>query len=506
MTASDEAPAVPAIEAPATARAMALRGADNLYVFHDACVLGTRLNLVVRAQGQAEAYAGACAARREIDRLNGVFNWRDPGSEISQLNRAERHVASGEMFAVLAAAERWREISGGAYSARLGRLLDVWRGVNSHTPAADAMALMAREIANANVVLDAETLAIQRPDVVRFDMDGLAKGHIVDRALEAVMATAGVSGAMVDIGGDIRCAGAGPCDGKWQVNLPQPLMPFDNAPACGAFEMEEGAVATSGCGPRDERADGGAISATINPQTGWPVAYRRSATAIAPTAMAADALATIALVSGDAEAKACLRQMPGMAARVTRPDGVDWLHGDERPLFRWIDFEQPPSAKAPVDDYKSGWSDGWIATVTFNAPPKDMRRSIAFRSPYVAIWVSDADNRAVRTLLLIGTFKEWQEYNHVWWRLNRGSTEKLLNGRSMSTRGSGTYKVFWDGVDDAGRPVKPGKYTLHVETSRERGEHTHRTLDVDFSTMRVFDAEMPMDAEAGALQVGMTKF
>ena len=38
------------------------------------------------------------------------------------------------------------------------------------------------------------------------------------------------------------------------------------------------------------------------------------------------------------------------------------------------------------------------------------------------------------------------------------------------------------------------------------GEHTKRTVDVDFSTMRVFDAEMPMDAEAGALQVGMTKF
>ncbi|HPI50579.1 MAG TPA: DUF2271 domain-containing protein, partial [Hyphomonadaceae bacterium] len=128
------------------------------------------------------------------------------------------------------------------------------------------------------------------------------------------------------------------------------------------------------------------------------------------------------------------------------------------------------------------------------------------RSPYVAIWVSDAERRTVRTLLLIGTIKEWQEYNHIWWRLNRGNTEKMLNGRSMSTRGSGTYKVFWDGVDDAGRPVKPGKYTLHVETSRERGEHTHRMLDVDFSKMRLFDAEMPVDAESGGLQVSMTKF
>jgi len=45
-----------------------------------------------------------------------------------------------------------------------------------------------------------------------------------------------------------------------------------------------------------------------------------------------------------------------------------------------------------------------------------------------------------------------------------------------------------------------------LETSRERGEHTHRMLDVDFSTMRLFDAEMPVDAESGGLQVSMTKF
>ena len=504
MAVSDAVVAVPAVEELAPAQATAIRGVSDLYAFHDACVLGTRLNLLVRAGSQADAYAGACAARREIDRLDRVFNWRDAGSELSLLNRSARRVVSHEMFTVVAAAERWREISDGAYSGRLGRLLDVWRAVDGAAPDAGMMAQMAREIADAEVVLDAQSLTVTRPDVVRFDFDGLAKGYIVDRALEAAMTTPGVAGTMVDIGGDIRCAGAGPCDGSWQVGLPQPLMPFDNAPACGMFALGEGAVATSGCGPRDARAGGGWISATLDPRNGWPVAQRCSATVVAPTAMDADALATIALVSG--QARDVLQRVPGAAARVTRPEGVEWLQSDEPAPFRWIDFEQPPSAGAAVDEYRSGWPDGWIASVTFSAPPKDMRRAIAFRSPYVAIWVSDAERKTVRTLLLIGTIKEWQEYNHVWWRLNRGNTEKLLNGRSMSTRGAGIYKVFWDGVDDAGRPVKPGKYTLHVETSRERGEHTHRTLDVDLSTMRPFDAEMPVDAEAGGLQLSLTKF
>lgn len=486
----DHVAAVPALEAPATAT----RAIGDVYAFHDPCVLGTYLNLLVRAAGQGEAYEAACRARREIDRLDAVFNWRDPASELAQLNRATHFKASPDLFDIIAAAERWRTLSHNAISGRLGHLLAAWRAAPlTHAEASRH----ASEIANAAVSLDAATRSITRPDPIHFDLDAIAKGYIIDRALDAAMTSA--AGAMVDIGGDIACAGQGPHHGQWQVALPDPLATFDNAPAHGAFSLARGAVATSGCGPRD--LHGATIrSATIDPRTGWPIAHQRSATIAASSAMEADALATIVLVGNDAAMRAALKASPGAMGRITHPAGVDWLAAEE-PQALPIRYEQ-----APQDDYKSGWPDGWIANVTFTAPPKDMRRAIALRSPYVAIWISDAERRTVRTLLLVGTIKEWQEYNHVWWRLNRGNTEKLLNGRSMSTRGAGIYKVFWDGVDDSGRPVKPGKYTFHIETSRERGEHTHRQLEIDFSTMRVFDAEMPIDPESGGLQVSMTKF
>jgi hypothetical protein len=71
---------LPAVEepllAPALAPAMSVRGLQDVFVFHDPCVLGTHLNLTIRARGQVEAYAAACGALAEIDRLNDVFNWR----------------------------------------------------------------------------------------------------------------------------------------------------------------------------------------------------------------------------------------------------------------------------------------------------------------------------------------------------------------------------------------------------------------------------------------------
>ena len=116
------------------------------------------------------------------------------------------------------------------------------------------------------------------------------------------------------------------------------------------------------------------------------------------------------------------------------------------------------------------------------------------------------DDKPVRTLLLIGRYKEWHEGNHIWWRQNRAKVDSYFAGRSMSTRGSGTYKVYWDGVDDAGGTVPTGKYRIHVETSRESGGHEHRVLDLDFSRPREFEAELPINANSGGLVVSFGKF
>jgi thiamine biosynthesis lipoprotein len=496
MLPADGQPVLPAADLVAEAPP-AMRRAHGAYVFHDPCVLGTRLTLAVMAGGQGEAYAAACAARAEIDRLDAVFNWRDASSEISRLNRAARFEASADLFAVVTAAERWRDITAGAVSGRLGLLLERWRMAE---PGRDEAAALAHAIHAADVKLDPASLTIMRPEIVRFDLDAIAKGYIVDRALAAAAGVCGVTGAMLDIGGDIRCAGAGPDNGRWRVDVPDPLSTFDNAPLAGEAGLADASIATSGCGPRDVGANGKVRSATLDARTGWPVSHKRSATVIASTAMDADALATAMLVLGEDAAEGLAAQLPGVSARVSHPGGSRWI-GAAQP--HWIEYAPAPQ---PGQGAPSLWKQGWYADITFEAPPKDMRREIAFRSPYVVLWVSDMNDRPVRTLLLIGRYKEWHEGNHVWWRLNRAKVDSYFAGRSMSTRGSGTYKVYWDGSDDQGAIVAPGKYRLHVETSRESGGHEHRVLDFDVSRPKEFEAELPINAKSGGLRVSFQKF
>ena len=474
--------------------------AGDTHVFHDPDALGTRLSLLVRASGRDAAFAAAGAVRREIDRLAAIFDWRRGDSEIAGLNRHPEWIASPELFSVVAAAERWRRASLGALSGRMGRLLATWRNA-SRLPDAGKVADLAQAIAHADVGLDAASRTIIRPAPVSFDLDALAKGYIIDAALSAAIAVEGVAGALVDIGGDICCAGTGPGEGTWQVGLPDPLRPFDNAPLFGAFQLTGGAVATSGCGPRDRCVEGRMLSSTLDPRTGWPVAYMRSASVLAPCAMEADALATAMLVLSREEAEACFRPEGAIAARVTDATGADWLWREAPAQWRQKTAKPGNKSTDKQDEYQSGWEPGWTADISFTAPPKDMRRAIAFRSPYVAIWISNAERRSVRTLLLIGTIKEWQENNHVWWRLNQGATERLLNSRSMSTRGTGLYRIYWDGIDDEGRPLGPGRYTFHVETSREGGGHEHRTLEAEFVKGKPFEVELPVDPASGGLRV-----
>ena len=499
-------------------------GIGESYAFRDESVLGTRLNLLFVTDSMAAARAAAMTVRFTIDRLNLILNSRDPHSELSQLNRAREHRASPELFAVVAAAEQWRTITSGAYSGRLGRVLDAWAaatddvfsrplpssGQTSRIQATDHQELRvlladsARAAEEAHVTLDAGSLTIVRPAAVHFALDGLAKGWIVDQAFAAAMATARIAGALVDIGGDVRCGGTPPAPHGWCIGVPDPNRPFDNAPLVATAHVANHAVATSGRGPRDRHIGGVAYSATVSPKDGWPVDHRRSATVIATTAVAADALATAALVLPERDALSLL-ESHGTAARVSHGE-VAWtktaLDTSSRAHFTAASLSTPE----PETTQRTLWSEGWQALATFTAPRRQLIRDPSFRSPYVAMWITDTANNPVRTLLLVGKRPDWQKDNFIWWSINRSSTEKLVATRSMSTSAAGVYNVFWDGVDDHGRAMPLGEYVLHVETSRERGQHTYRSLPLTIDAPKRFVKALPPSEEGGGLRISFDRY
>ena len=202
----------------------------QVWRLHQPHVLGASLDLAVVATDPAMALAAARAARAEIDRLDGVLSrWR-PDSLLS------RGASSDELDLLVAAADRWRAATQSAFDARRGGALD---------------------------------------------LDGVAKGHVIDRALEAARRTPGVDGLMIDIGGDLRVWGRSPSTDGWGVGVADPGRLQDNAEPAEVLRLSQGALAFSGPGlrgPHVLRRDGEPSLA--------------SAAVFAPTAVDADALST----------------------------------------------------------------------------------------------------------------------------------------------------------------------------------------------------------------------
>ena len=56
----------------------------------------------------------------------------------------------------------------------------------------------------------------------------------------------------------------------------------------------------------------------------------------------------------------------------------------------------------------------------------------------------------------------------------------LTRSVSSATRQAGKYNLKWDGKDNQGKFVKPGKYTIFIEAAREHGTYQLLRSEMDF--------------------------
>ena len=475
---------------------------SRMWQFHAEHVLGTRLDVLVNSRSATLAAEAAAAARAEIARLERVFNHRRGDSEVTQLNRSRRARVSPELFAVVQASEIWRAVTRGAFDARIGALLRLW----ASEAAADRRSIehVLDGLRRATIRLNPATLHVELSRGVELSFDAVAKGYIVDAALNAARrAVPAISGVAISIGGDLRCWGASADRHGWRVDIPDATVPTMNAPLVDSLALHNAAIATSGRGPRDCIGDS-LRSNTISPFTGQPVRDIVSASVVSSHAMDADAIATACMVLPPEQSLAIIDSLEGVAARITDAQGQVHTSSDW-PTLRLaavapeeLVAERKSKSSLPED---RRWPTDWVLSIDYTAPPREVaKRQSDFRSPYMAMWVTDAQNKPVRTVLMVGRELEWQRDNFVWWGINRARTKELVSLRSLPTSVSGRYPVYWMGVDDNGNPVPTGKYTLHLETSQERGKHHYRSVPLELGR-KGFREELPRLEGSGGIEI-----
>jgi thiamine biosynthesis lipoprotein len=433
-------------------------------------VLGTSSVLVVAAADRATARKADAAVHAEVARLAKVLSTWQQDSELARLVAAGRGVPSADLAEVLRLALDWRTQSGGAFEPGLAALGQCWNKAAQAgaEPSADELASAVAALRDAPFAFHGDEVVCRGP----VTLDAVAKGWIVDRAAAAVADVPGAQLVSFQIGGDMRLGRA-----PRAIALADPRQPADNAPPLCTVLVGDAAVASSGGYKRGPTVAGARHSHILDPRTGRPADSVLGCSVLAPDAATADALATSLCVLGPVDGFALLARTPGAHAVLVTADGA--VH--ESPGFAARKQPEPPQKPAP--ERADAWPKGFVLQVDFaiKAPASGGRGRGGWKRPYVAVWVEDVTGAPAKTLALWIEDRKWLRDLRRW---NRATADQggLADLVSSATRKAGEYTLAWDGTDDDGRQLAPGRYIVCIEAAREHGTYQLMRQEIDLVT------------------------
>ncbi len=278
--------------------------------------------LQLGATSAAIARRAADAAIGDVARIEAKYSRYRDDSLTTRINRAAGGVAvpiDAETVSLLRYADECFALSDGRFDVTSGVLRRVWnfRAAVPRLPAPVALNAARALIGWQDVEWDDRAIRLPRAGM-EIDFGGIGKEYAADR-VATICREHGIVSGLVNLGGDVRAIGAQPDGAPWRVGIRHPR---DPGRAIAVLDIVDAAVATSGDYERFVEIDGVRYCHLLDPRTGMPVAHWQSVSVVAPLAVVAGSLATIAMLS-EARAPAFLA---AQSAPYVAVDAAGTLH------------------------------------------------------------------------------------------------------------------------------------------------------------------------------------
>lgn len=269
---------------------------------------------------ELRAYGGEAAlteAAELIHALDGALSVTDEGSEIYALNRDKRATLSPDAAELTGAALALCARTGGALDVSIYPVLRAW-GFTSEAyrvPSEEELSALLRAVDYRRVRLSGSATELDADMMI--DLGSVAKGFASGRVI-ALLRSAGVSSALVNLGGNVQTLGTKPDGSLWRVAI---RSPFGDG-ALGVVEVADKAVITSGGYERFFEQDGETYWHILDPATGRPArAGLVSVTVVGEDALKCDGLSTALFVMGPDRAAALWRESDDFEAVLVTDGG-----------------------------------------------------------------------------------------------------------------------------------------------------------------------------------------
>jgi len=241
----------------------------------------------------------ASLALSETRRIEAKFSRYRDDNVVAAINgtNGDSIVVDDETANLLDYADTCFRLSEGRFDITSGVLRRVWQFDGSdRLPDPGAVSALLPRIGWQRVRWERPRLTV--PAGMELDFGGIGKEYAVDRVL-GLLGEVSRTAVLVNFGGDLAASGPRRDGQGWTVGIEDPLRAGDPSASPHQFELQRGAVATSGDSRRFLLRDGIRYGHILDPRTGWPVPNApRSVTVIAATCLNAGMLATFAMLHG----------------------------------------------------------------------------------------------------------------------------------------------------------------------------------------------------------------
>lgn len=432
---------------------------EHVYQYDYENVLGTSFQLKVVASSEHVADDAEQVALQEIDRLTGILSTYDETSEISHWLKTRNNEIklSVEIIEVFSLFDEWRQKTSGALTASIATASALWKNaeLNQQVPTENELTLAVRAMNQPQWILNKSKQTATHLTDQSLALNSFVKSYIIKKVTDKVMGLPGVTGVVTNIGGDIVIAGTQ----TELITVADPLADVENVQQNLVLTLHDCAIATSGSYRRGFQIKDQWFSHILDPRTGLPVSHVISATVVAPLATDAGALATAFNILQPDASIALAETIPGVEYQIITRDGKEIVSKG------W-------NAKALFNDkdnytvFDQGRPQMYIAIEL-------ARFEGRFRRPFVAVWIENKQKESVRTIALWYNKPRWLPDLKRWYSKNQSVMDNVsvMGSISSATRSAGQYKLVWDGLDDNGKAVPSGTYTVYIEAAREHGTY-----------------------------------
>lgn len=234
--------------------------------------MGSYVQQTIYGPNGEEAAKNAAAA---VGTLENLISWRIEDSDIAKLNAqagAEWTELNPKTISLLSKSLEVAEKSNGAFDPTILPISSLWDfgGENQHAPQKEQIGQLLPYVNYQELrVKEGEASASLKKHYNGVDLGAIGKGAACDEAIAAYEA-AGVSGAIVAVGGSVGVTGQKPGGGDWSVAIRDPKSANDKAASMGVVTIDSGFVSTSGSYEKTFTEDGVTYHHLLNPKTGFP--------------------------------------------------------------------------------------------------------------------------------------------------------------------------------------------------------------------------------------------